>query len=63
MNSEKTEAKCPFSQATGAGTTSRDWWPQQLRLDLLPPALLEVRIRWGGTSITPRPSRASTWPR
>jgi catalase-peroxidase len=35
MSSEKTEAKCPFSQAAGAGTTNRDWWPQQLRVDLL----------------------------
>ncbi|SCK23136.1 catalase-peroxidase [Variovorax sp. HW608] len=31
---DKTEAKCPFSGA-GGGTTNRDWWPQQLRLDLL----------------------------
>jgi len=35
MGSEKTEAKCPFSQGAGGGTTNRDWWPQQLRLDLL----------------------------
>lgn len=35
MNTEKTEAKCPFSAAAGVGTTNRDWWPQQLRLDLL----------------------------
>lgn len=27
--------KCPFSAAAGVGTTNRDWWPQQLRLDLL----------------------------
>eukprot|EP01041_Mallomonas_annulata_P018295 gene18295-37148_t len=32
---DKSEAKCPFSQAAGAGTTNRDWWPKQLRLDLL----------------------------
>jgi catalase-peroxidase len=31
---DKTEAKCPFAGA-GGGTTNRDWWPQQLRLDLL----------------------------
>jgi len=31
---EKTEAKCPFSRASG-GPGNRDWWPQQLRLDLL----------------------------
>ncbi len=35
MSSEKTESKCPFSQAVGGGTTNRDWWPKQLRLDLL----------------------------
>ena len=31
-----TEAKCPFNHgaATG-GTTNQDWWPNQLRLDLL----------------------------
>jgi catalase-peroxidase len=36
MGSEKTEAQCPFSQkGTGGGTTNRDWWPKQLRVDLL----------------------------
>ncbi|KHK50642.1 hydroperoxidase [Ralstonia sp. A12] len=37
-----TEAKCPFSsqalaasQADGGGTTNKDWWPNQLRVDLL----------------------------
>lgn len=29
------EAKCPFTHAAGGGTTNRDWWPQQLRLELL----------------------------
>ncbi|MBR8652600.1 catalase/peroxidase HPI [Achromobacter sp. Marseille-Q0513] len=29
------EAKCPFNHAAGGGTTNRDWWPNQLRLDLL----------------------------
>ncbi|MCY0855409.1 catalase/peroxidase HPI [Cupriavidus sp. D39] len=29
------EAKCPFNHAAGGGTTNRDWWPSQLRLDLL----------------------------
>jgi catalase-peroxidase len=28
-------AKCPFSQATGAGTSNQDWWPQRLRVELL----------------------------
>jgi catalase-peroxidase len=29
-----TESKCPFGHGS-AGTTNRDWWPNQLRLDLL----------------------------
>jgi catalase-peroxidase len=29
------EAKCPFNHAAGGGTTNRQWWPNQLRLDLL----------------------------
>lgn len=30
-----TDAKCPFNHAAGGGTTNRDWWPKQLRVDLL----------------------------
>jgi catalase-peroxidase len=29
------ESKCPFHQAAGSGTTNKDWWPNQLRVDLL----------------------------
>ena len=30
------EAKCPFPHAVaGGGTSNRDWWPNQLRVDLL----------------------------
>jgi catalase-peroxidase len=29
------EAKCPFKHSAGAGTSNRDWWPNQLRLDML----------------------------
>ncbi len=29
-----TEAKCPFNHASG-GRSNRDWWPNQLRIDLL----------------------------
>jgi catalase-peroxidase len=29
-----TESKCPFGHGS-AGTTNREWWPNQLRLDLL----------------------------
>ncbi len=35
MDRDNIETKCPFNQAEGAGTTNRDWWPRQLRLDLL----------------------------
>jgi catalase-peroxidase len=30
-----TEAKCPFHQTAGGGTTNQDWWPNQLKVDLL----------------------------
>ena len=34
-----TETKCPFhaevAGVAGGGTTNRDWWPNQLRVDLL----------------------------
>ena len=30
-----TEAKCPFNHAAGAGPSNRDWWPNQLKLDIL----------------------------
>ena len=29
------EAKCPFKHQAGGGTSNRDWWPNQLRLDTL----------------------------
>ena len=30
-----TEAKCPFNHTAGGGTSNRDWWPNQLKLELL----------------------------
>ncbi|MGD9721219.1 MAG: catalase/peroxidase HPI [Pirellulales bacterium] len=30
-----TEAQCPISHTAGGGTTNRDWWPKELRLELL----------------------------
>jgi catalase-peroxidase len=30
-----TDSKCPFNHSAGGGTSNRDWWPKQLRLDLL----------------------------
>src|SRR5512140_3031384 len=29
------ESKCPFNDIAGVGRTNRDWWPNQLRLELL----------------------------
>jgi catalase-peroxidase len=34
-NTMSNESKCPFHQAAGSGTTNQDWWPKQLRVDLL----------------------------
>ncbi|WP_236581734.1 catalase/peroxidase HPI [Hydrogenophaga sp. BPS33] len=30
-----TEAKCPFHHGSGVGTANKDWWPTQLRMDVL----------------------------
>ncbi len=30
-----TASKCPYPHVAGGGTTNRDWWPNQLRVDLL----------------------------
>jgi len=30
-----TEAKCPFHHAAGTSTSNRDWWPNQLHLNIL----------------------------
>ncbi len=30
-----TESQCPFHHVAGGGTTNQDWWPNQLRVDLL----------------------------
>ena len=35
MSSAPEAGKCPFSQTTGEGRTNTDWWPKQLRIDLL----------------------------
>lgn len=29
------ESKCPFHHVAGGGTSNQDWWPNQLRVDLL----------------------------
>src|SRR3954447_23762900 len=30
-----TESKCPFHPTATTGTSNRDWWPKQLKLELL----------------------------
>ena len=32
---DQSAGKCPFNQIAGVGRTNRDWWPNQLRLELL----------------------------
>ena len=27
--------KCPFNRTAGGGTSNNDWWPNQLRVDIL----------------------------
>ena len=29
------EAKCPFNRTAGGGTSNQDWWPNQLKLNIL----------------------------
>ncbi|MEP6727408.1 MAG: catalase-peroxidase, partial [Bacteroidota bacterium] len=40
VNNESDAAKCPFlngglKQSAGSGTRNRDWWPNQLKLNIL----------------------------
>jgi catalase-peroxidase len=35
MNAVVKEGKCPFGHMAGGGTSNRDWWPNDLRIDLL----------------------------
>ncbi|MDB6063371.1 MAG: katG, partial [Verrucomicrobiaceae bacterium] len=34
-SNESSESKCPFPHAASRGRTNRDWWPEQLPLELL----------------------------
>jgi catalase-peroxidase len=34
-NNPMSNNKCPMNHAAGSGTTNRDWWPNQLRVDIL----------------------------
>ena len=31
---DESAGKCPFNHIAGVGRTNRDWWPNQLRLEL-----------------------------
>lgn len=33
--SPASQSQCPFNHTSGSGNSNRDWWPNQLRLDLL----------------------------
>ena len=33
--SDASKGQCPFNHTAGGGTSNREWWPNQLRLDLL----------------------------
>ena len=35
MSNDSAAAKCPFHAVPGRGTSNHDWWPNQLRVDLL----------------------------
>jgi catalase-peroxidase len=35
MSNENSEGKCPFSHTAGRGMSNAEWWPNQLRLDIL----------------------------
>jgi biotin carboxyl carrier protein len=35
QNDPAPAGKCPFKHTAGGGTSNRDWWPNQLRVDLL----------------------------
>jgi len=35
MNAVVKEEKCPFGHMAGGGTSNRDWWPNDLRIELL----------------------------
>ncbi len=35
MSNSEAESKCPFHHVAGGGATNQDWWPNQLKVDLL----------------------------
>ena len=53
------EAKCPFNHSSTANPTNRDWWPNQLNLNLLAQHS-SLSDPMGKNLITQKSSRAST---
>ncbi len=58
------ESKCPVTgrtskQVAGGGTSNRDWWPNQLKLNILHQHS-PLSNRWASLSTTLKSSRAST---
>ncbi len=53
-------AKEPAALRSLLGRTNRDWWPNQLSLDILHQHGRSRRIRWATASIMPRSSSRST---
>ncbi len=43
MTDKPSEGKCPFNHGAGGGTTTQDWWPDQLKVELLQ-AILRHKI-------------------
>ena len=60
------DSKCPVTgksgrTTAGRGTSNRDWWPNQLKLDILHQHS-PGPTRWAPTSTTPKNSRSLIWP-
>ena len=53
------ETKCPMGHGAGGGTSNRDWWPNQLRLEILRQHSSKSDPM-GRNSITEKNSRLST---
>ena len=63
-----TELKRSFNHAAGGGTSNRDWWPNQLRLEHPAPAFLQVQSDGRGLQLRrrvqePRPGGREEGPR
>ena len=50
-----TEAKCPVHHSTNSGPSNRDWWPNQLPLDLLRSMFEVIRQAMSLPGLPPTP--------